>query len=243
MSTTLKRFCLVAWLAVPLLPGLFVSPCSGALYTPAQTWNTTAIDVPSLAGKTTWDDNHNFTQFDPSLGTLIAVLYTVQATVRIDPVQTVSAADTSGHFKESGTVKLTRPTTPASYVSSTVQLNSAGGNFGLFIPTGFTDYGFQQGTDSVVPVTTTDPTELSAFIGTGLINLAAKGTSASATEDGGGVTWTIDTYASGVVTLQYEYELGGVPEPSTWFCGIALLGIGVGTSLREARRRKTASQS
>jgi Hint domain len=170
---------------------------------------TTVLQTQTVATETTDSTQPiSFTQFDPSLGTLvdvrIGVVGDVNGTASIEnlgaaatPVQISLPVDFEV-FSPDGTEQGTLALDPVSTV-----------NLGAF--DGSTDYAGSSGTidNGIVASGTTvvvDAGNLTAFIGTGTVGVTTKTLGGDAVETGGGnLLTTLQTEAGAVVSVQYDY--------------------------------------
>jgi hypothetical protein len=180
----------------------------------------------------------NFNQFDPTLGTLLGVSLSFQATSNTTVTITNNTAQTRNwSVTPGGTASLSGNgfTLSDSYTDPTSQL-SIGPRFGPGDPRTitFSSSGSYSAGDSLV-------SGLAPFIGAGAVQFTFAALNQwIASGSGGSAIFNPDSYG-GIAKIEYRYELpsGIVPEPATW----ALLIAGFAMVGSSARRRRSITLS
>lgn len=174
----------------------------------------TATVFPQL---TNWSVTNSVPQFDPTLGTLTNVSVSVGANLRNRfRVESRSGLPRSATTTGIGTITAN----VNGLVASTVITNSHTQKLGAF--DGVLDYAGASGFDVTldgVGQAVTDATDFVPFIGTGNIPLTASAVATGSYSGPGDYRFIINTIASAIVTVTYEFSPPVCPEcPSASAC-------------------------
>ena len=221
---------------------LLASPARSALiYVPTGGTNYIA---PT---KTDWNNNWVFGQFNPALGTLIAVHFT--AATAMSGYLGVENLNTTKTM--SGLVGMDTSITLSNAYSHTVDsidTNSWDHTANLAKYDGVLNYTGTSGTNwnNVAASTNwssviTNAAELAYYKGTTNVTIVEIAHTTTDAHGAANISFRTTNYASGSFSIWYEYTPAtGVPEPSTWLVSWALLGVAV---LGAARRRWRSAKS
>lgn len=207
-----------------------IAAIAAALVAPAAHAASVSFSDSIAMQNTNWTDSFNLSQFDPSLGTLTSVEFTLSGIVN----GTASVQNLEDEAVD-----------PTVVLSSQITADLAGNQLAVVIPTGSQEVNltaFQgtfnvfDGSDAVenLALSGTDSqtngffTNLSAFIGTGTIGVDAGATATSTVSGGGNANFItdFDTDASASATITYTYDeaVVPIPLPATAFLMLGALG-------------------
>jgi hypothetical protein len=225
-NSTMKRF---------LVPALLLLTCAVGTAQAGTQFLTQTLSAPAATVPTS--DTFLFNQFNPSLGTLTDVEITVTSNIVADVLVLNSLTTAQGFTNAMASVPVS-VTGPAGLSASVTATTPGQSSPPLpMVAAGATDA--LLGSAVVATASTTlnsPPTDLSAYVGTGLndvaIFFAATGGTYTITA-ANGVFVSGSATADATVTLTYSYT-SAIPEPSS----VILAGIGmVGVAVFSRRRR------
>jgi hypothetical protein len=191
---------------------------------------------PDKAG---WTGSLSFPEFNPSYGTLTAIVFEMTGTVQgweqvenLGPIGAYITADLTA------TIDLSRPN--GTLIVETIPLNEQ-----VFYTYAWDDPTYNYvGTDSgsafglsaedVESATLSSLGDLNLFTGTGSIDLPVASSGQSTASGPGNMQSQFATLAGADVTVTYEYDAAPTPE----FCSAALVGLSVLPAAGLVRRRR-----
>jgi hypothetical protein len=224
----MKHFCVLVSVA------LIVACCGPALVAHGGTVTYTD-SVPQTV--TNWNNSVSVPLFDPSLGTLDSVSFTMTGYVQgTGQFESLDATPSTVTMDLAATLKLKRPS-GSTLVISLPDFNTSDN---VTAYDGITDFGGTSGktysnvgANDTESVNTSSPSDMTLFTGVGNITLPVSATGSSNASGPGNIVESFATTAWADVSVTYNYQV--VPEPST----LALLGIGA-IGLLAWRRRQAA---
>jgi hypothetical protein len=202
---------------------------------PAGATTITYSDAISMSS-TNWSTSTSVPQFDPALGTLNSITFTLDGSVLgTGKFESLDASPSQVTMDLQATLKLKRPS--GTVIVQTIPVFETIDNVTAF--DGLQDYAGTSGktyTDvgasSSDSVTTSTAADKALFTGTGNIVLPVTATGSSFASGPGNIVTEFHTSASTGITVVYDYTV--VPEPST----LALLFAGaLGLGFYGWRRR------
>lgn len=198
--------------------------------------------------ETNWTENLSFTQFDPALGTLNSILFSltggIEARIGFENIKGPTSTVTSS---AAATITVRDPISnvvlvqviPANTITDVLTGFDLNFNYG---GTSGRNYGYQPGDLLFVTVgpdlgartatatTSVSHSPLSSFIGTGQVLVPVTAINlTTVTGTGGSINSTFDTLAEAELTLIYDYTAAPivVPEPATSaLAGLSLVILG-----------------
>lgn len=199
------------WLAAVCL--ILVSLAVSVVQADTLTYNY-SVSLQSVG----WSEDFTLPQFDPSLGTLNSITFTLQGTVNGDAkFESLDAQPSTVAMDLSSTLQLQRP--GGTILVQVIPLASTVDNVGAY--DGTIDFGGSSGkTYSGLSDTKTDSfisnppsaSDLTLFTGTGNIILPVVATASSSSSGPGSLITQFSTKASAYATVVYDYT--PVPEPT-----------------------------
>lgn len=215
--------------ALAILAVMGMGVATRADFTPVQT-----VVIP--AQTTNWNEIVTFDKFDPSLGTLEKIHFSLKGIVEgTIKVENLDAQQAKVFATLQTTLTLTRPDDSTIVVSIPVALET----FNLAAFDGSIDFAGASGSSSegltsmVIETVVSPPpnSDLSLFTGPGTISLPLASVGTSSASGAGNLVTQFSTMAGAEVSIKYEYV--AVPEPSS----VALMGLGGFGLMAMARRR------
>lgn len=182
-----------------------------------------------------WALNLTLPQFNPALGTLDFIAYTITADVEGSMgAENTADSGTSVTLTLGGIVSFPFDFLAVSKVEGPTALGAAVVDANFVGPDGVTFSDISASTFD----TGSFNTGLAPYIGVGTVNVPVTGIGASSSTGGGSVINFFDTFLGASLEITYHYTppSGDVPEPGTYFAGAAL----VGTGFLAYRRRRQA---
>lgn len=167
----------------------------------------TASTFPQL---TNWSLTNSVPQFDPAIGTLTNV--TISVAVNASTQLRVENRDTTA-WPTYAAAEVTATGTVAGYSASTTLTNSHTTTLSAY--DGVLDYGGTSGFNVTVVGADSGsafPASFTPFIGTGTVPLIAAATAVGVYEGSGDYRFIVNTRASAIVTVTYEFSLPPCPE-------------------------------
>ncbi len=226
-------FVAVAWAAAAM-------PARAAVETFMAYYGSSSVPlVVADDGQTTFPIALNLPRFDPSLGTLTDIILTLSSTDIVGSEVkdiTGSAQSYSGARVSGATVTVTGP----NLLQTSSSPLGAGPFSGTVAPYSVVHAG---STTGVAPASTTpvQPSDFDNYTGSGMVSVGLSASTSAALSSGSGAGdpspffgWYADSYGS----VEIEYDYVAVPEPGTFFAGLAAMSVCGIESARRLRRNR-----
>jgi PEP-CTERM motif len=199
------------------------------------TYNSTTIADTN----TNWTNSLNLQQFNPTLGTLNSIQFTINGDIAGSVgVESKDAGPSTINSTLGASLTLERPDTLATLV---IALPGASNSFSATAYDGTLDFGGTSGhtysgltaSNSVTSGILTDASLKALFTGVGFVSAPVIATATSTASGPGNLYDFFQTQAGASASVTYNYSPSATPEPSS----MALMGLGLGAAGLFGRKR------